>query len=174
MDDAAARAVGGGVAQRTHRTRPGPSTRPHRLAPAPTVGLDVDPRPPPPAGADLPGLVDRRGARPVSARDDVLARIRHAHAAAPTPPPRVPRDYRRADDRPHRDLVDLLEQRLVDYRAVAPRGAAPRTIAGVLGGRGLESRVVPDGVPDAGRDAVRETVRGAGDDPPLTAQELDG
>lgn len=69
----------------------------------------------------------------MSARDEVLARIRRAGAQRPVT---VPRDYRRADDTPA-DL-DVLVDRLEDYKAVVHRvGAAEvaTTLARLTPGR---------------------------------------
>jgi L-lactate dehydrogenase complex protein LldG len=111
----------------------------------------------------------------MSAREEVLGRIREAHRRAPMPPPHVPRDYRRDDGRPRDELLDLLERRLVDYRATVRRGTdAGETIAAVLASRGLPSLVLPDGIPDAWRRAVPASVQRVSDDPPLSATDLDG
>ncbi|KAB1928935.1 lactate utilization protein C [Micromonospora noduli] len=66
----------------------------------------------------------------MSARDDILARLRTALADNP-PPVQVPRGYRRVDDRP--DLIGTLVDRLEDYRAVVHRGidALPRLLSEV-------------------------------------------
>jgi L-lactate dehydrogenase complex protein LldG len=59
----------------------------------------------------------------MNARDEVLGRIRTALGTARTPPPDVVRDYRTADGRPPGDpaLLDLLVDRLVDYKATVVR-----------------------------------------------------
>lgn len=111
----------------------------------------------------------------MSARDAVLGRIRSANAAAGSRAPVVPRDYRATDDRPAAALLELLEHRLVDYKATVHRGAdVGALISTVLGERGLSSLVVPSGVPDTWRAALPAGVRIVGDEPPLTAVELDG
>jgi L-lactate dehydrogenase complex protein LldG len=86
--------------------------------------------------------------------------------------PRVPRNYRRVDERAPADLVDLLEERLVDYHAVVHRGTET-TIGEVLARRALTSLVVPDGAPDAWRHAVPEDIRQVGDEPRLSPTDLD-
>ena len=54
----------------------------------------------------------------MSARDEVLARIRTALGEDRSPVPDVPRDYRQAGDAPADDvMVDLLVDRVEDYRA---------------------------------------------------------
>ncbi|OJY50294.1 LUD domain-containing protein [Pseudonocardia sp. 73-21] len=99
----------------------------------------------------------------MSAREDVLRRIRGANAAAGNPPPpEVPRDYHRtgalAPGSPA--VLELLADRLVDYKAtVLDAGddvpAAIRTaLAGVDGPvlvpPGLPDGWCPDGTVDAG------------------------
>jgi L-lactate dehydrogenase complex protein LldG len=51
-----------------------------------------------------------------SAREEVLGRIRTA-LGEHRPEVRVPRDYRTADDRPAEELLDVLVDRLEDYKA---------------------------------------------------------
>lgn len=76
----------------------------------------------------------------MTAREDVLARIRDANRAAGSPPPPdVPRGYRRTGEHSPGSaaLVELLRDRLVDYRATVVDSA-------------------PDGVPAAIADALAE------------------
>jgi L-lactate dehydrogenase complex protein LldG len=100
----------------------------------------------------------------VSARDDVLARIRTA--IGDTPVPAIARDYRTSDDRSPAELLDVLVDRLEDYKATVLRcgpGDVAAAVARALAG--LEGQVVvapgvppewrPDGaVEDDGRPAV--------------------
>jgi len=82
---------------------------------------------------------------PPDARTEVLRRIR---AAQPTQPVRVPRDYATDDGPPGADLVDLLVDRLEDYRATVRRCAAadlPAAVAEFLSG--VPSVAMPPGVP---------------------------
>jgi L-lactate dehydrogenase complex protein LldG len=72
----------------------------------------------------------------VSARDEILARLRAALADEPAAEP-VPRDYGRHLEG---DLVELLIDRLVDYKA-----RVHRTIADALAG--IETLLVPADVP---------------------------
>lgn len=110
----------------------------------------------------------------MSARDDVLARVRAARAVEPLPGTPSPRDYRRSDDRPLAELLDLLAERLSDYRATVHRGDDAATLVRtVLAGRSLPSLVVPNGVPEAWRDGIPDAVGVLTDDPPLSAVELD-
>jgi L-lactate dehydrogenase complex protein LldG len=111
----------------------------------------------------------------MSAREEVLARVRTALGPSRGAVPPVPRDYRTADPpRPANGaLLDLLVDRLEDYRAlvhrVPPSGLAA-TLTAVTAGWGR--LVVPAGVPadwTTGLDGV-EVVR---DEPPLPVAELD-
>jgi L-lactate dehydrogenase complex protein LldG len=102
----------------------------------------------------------------VSARDEVLRRVRSALG-----PQRlaveVPRAYRRATDLPPDALLDLLIDRLEDYRAVVHRTVGAH-IGDVLLSLDLGRVVVPEGFPEAWLPALN-TVR----DTALTAHELD-
>jgi L-lactate dehydrogenase complex protein LldG len=98
----------------------------------------------------------------VSAREEVLARIRAANAAARPTVGEVPREYRRQGAYPpgSPELVELLRDRLVDYRATvldaAPDdipAAVARALADhpgpVLVPAGLRDGWCPGGVPDS-------------------------
>jgi L-lactate dehydrogenase complex protein LldG len=107
----------------------------------------------------------------MSARDEVLGRIRTALGADRAKPPAVRRDYRLTDDRPPEELLDVLSDRLRDYKATVVR-CAPSDVAATVGvalraalGEHDPTRVVvapglpaawrPDGaVEDDGRPAV--------------------
>lgn len=114
----------------------------------------------------------------MNARDEVLARVRTALRDRPEPPA-VVRDYRTADDTDGRRpdaLVDLLAERLVDYRANVRRcslDGIAAAVATALRERGVRRVVVPDGLATewlgaaAGVDVVS-------DDPILTPADLDG
>jgi len=89
----------------------------------------------------------------VTARDEVLDRIRRARGDTPVPP--VAREYRTADGRPAGDpaLLDLLVDRLEDYQATVRR-CAPEQIAATVGTAlaSVEGSVlVAPGVPAAWR-----------------------
>jgi L-lactate dehydrogenase complex protein LldG len=58
-----------------------------------------------------------------AAREAILAAVRSATAGA-TPPAAVVRTYRRAGERPPSDRIDLLSERLVEYRATVRRAGA--------------------------------------------------
>ena len=87
----------------------------------------------------------------MSARDVVLGRVRAANAAAGSPPPPVvPRDYHRTGTRApgHPELLELLRDRLVDYRATV-LDATPDTVPGAIE-TALEGRapvLLPPGLP---------------------------
>jgi L-lactate dehydrogenase complex protein LldG len=107
----------------------------------------------------------------MSARDEVLARVRRAKGPRDVAP--VPRDYRAAGTRGPGDL-DLFAERLRDYRAlvrvVAP-DEVPEAIAAALGDRGARHVVTAPGVPPewtagwAGQPASRESDRPELSDP---------
>ena len=101
----------------------------------------------------------------MSARDEILSRIRAALADRPTTPP-IPREYRLAGMRPAD--VDLFAERVADYQATVYRRAS-RDVASAIATLVGERRVViPDGFPTEwlppDLDAARE---------PLTTIDLD-
>lgn len=120
----------------------------------------------------------------VDAREEILGRIRAALHDRPDAPV-VRRDYRGADESAGRtgaelpdlqaERLDLLAERLLDYRA-AVRRCAPDdvrgTIAAALRGRGARRVVVPAGMPPGWLDDA-PGVDLVPDDPPLTYAELD-
>jgi L-lactate dehydrogenase complex protein LldG len=69
----------------------------------------------------------------VTAREDVLDRIRTALGATRPPLPRTPRNYRTADDRSADALRDLLVDRLEDYKATVLRCARADVAVAVAG-----------------------------------------
>lgn len=83
----------------------------------------------------------------MSARDEVLGRVRAALGTDPAAPP-VPRGYRTAGGHPRGSapLVDLLEQRLLDYKAVVVR---PGPAGGSAAGRVVGDAGVARGVSEA-------------------------
>ncbi|GAA1433079.1 LUD domain-containing protein [Microlunatus lacustris] len=91
----------------------------------------------------------------MSAREEVLARIRAAHAAAPPPDLRydgLARGYRTTSDLGHDALVERLVDRLLDYKALVRRCSAeelPATVAVALRERGVRGLVVPAGLDPA-------------------------
>jgi L-lactate dehydrogenase complex protein LldG len=115
----------------------------------------------------------------MSAREEVLGRIRAANAAAGHPKTvDVPRDYRRRGEHPPGApaLLELLRDRLVDYKAtvlVATADTIPATIATALAG--ITGRVVlPPGLPEDWWPAKNdETVITDTESHPLSPAELD-
>ena len=100
-----------------------------------------------------------------TARDEVLARIRTAVAGADSV--EIPRRYRVADDAA--PSLDLLVERLEDYRAVVHR-VTPDEVTAAVARVATGRVVVPAGVPVewlTGVDVVA-------DEPPLSAADLDG
>lgn len=115
-----------------------------------------------------------------NAREEVLARIRTALGAdprqAPRQAPQIPRDYRTTDPRPPGALLDLLTDRLLDYRATVLRCAPEEvvtTVAAALDaglGPGWDPRdvVLAPGLPAGWRPA------GIAEDDDRPAVELTG
>lgn len=106
-----------------------------------------------------------QGAGVSQTRESILATVRSATAGA-TPPAPVRRSYRRRGDRPPKARIELLSERLVDYRATVRRvgalelGAAVEELArGRIG--------IPPGLPAHWRPA------GAVEDHGLQPHELD-
>ncbi|MBW3603757.1 MAG: lactate utilization protein C [Actinobacteria bacterium] len=83
----------------------------------------------------------------MSARDDVLARVRRALATDEPSIGDVPRTYRQRGDRPPGDpaLIDLFVERLTDYRAHARRTTTD-DVAGHV------ARAISEGLDQPGRD----------------------
>jgi L-lactate dehydrogenase complex protein LldG len=111
----------------------------------------------------------------MSARDEVLGRIRTALGpAAPAESPwQAPGGYRTHAELSTAELLDLLAERLADYRAAVRRagpGQLAGTIAAALAGRGARRVVVPPGLDLPGALADIELVVDDG----LPARELDG
>jgi L-lactate dehydrogenase complex protein LldG len=92
----------------------------------------------------------------VTARDEILARIRTALRDRPEPAA-VVRNYRRATGAGD---VDRFVERVADYRAGVHRAghSVAATITAVLTERGMQQVVVPEGYPDEWLPAV-EVVR---------------
>ena len=114
----------------------------------------------------------------MSAREEILARIRAATGDGAAPPP-PSRDYRTAD---HPDalegeaLLELLVDRLVDYRALVRRATTAMvaaTVVAALTERGARRIAVPDGILPQGLDRLEPGIELVADDPPLTPAQLD-
>jgi L-lactate dehydrogenase complex protein LldG len=69
----------------------------------------------------------------VSAREEILGRIRTALGPDRVPPAEVRRDYRLTDDRSPDELLDVLVDRLEDYKATVVR-CTPADVAATVGG----------------------------------------
>jgi len=115
----------------------------------------------------------------MSAREDILSRIRSALRDSPAAP-EIPREYRASSDLDDDALIHLLVDRLVDYKAqvsVVSAAEVPARIAELLSEAG--SYVVPAGL-DAGWLATLDGRLGAerrrtdSADAPLSVAELDG
>lgn len=107
------------------------------------------------------------------AKDTILSRINYALRDEP-PAPQIPRNYRRKSSLEHNAVVDMLEDRLVDYKANVYREDA-ESLAGRIGELlGTATTIVPDGVDETWLPAEVTVVRDRNDDgAPLTARELD-
>ncbi|MDQ0754176.1 LUD domain-containing protein [Arthrobacter sp. B3I4] len=110
----------------------------------------------------------------MSAREDILGRIRSALRDAPVAP-EIPREYRATSELDQDALVHLLSDRLVDYKArvsVVAAADVPARIAELLADVG--SYVAPEGLDAAWvteSDARRRVDSAAA---PLSVAELDG
>ncbi|MFJ4516124.1 lactate utilization protein C [Streptomyces sp. NPDC088816] len=115
----------------------------------------------------------------MNSRDRILGRVRRA--LADVPPDDVPyeravsRDYlRQHGERSTEETVDLLAEKLADYRAIVHRcdaEALPRLIAHLLGERGSKTVLVPPGLEEDWPAAIEITR--ITDRPDTTARELD-
>ena len=109
----------------------------------------------------------------MSARDEVLGRVRAAIAPARAAPDRsvpeeIPREYRTRSD----DGVEQFIDRLHHYQARThriPAGELDDTVRAILDDRGVRRIAVPDGIPDNWVDHL-ELLR---DEPALDAKTLD-
>jgi L-lactate dehydrogenase complex protein LldG len=132
----------------------------------------------------------------MTSREDILARIRAATAPGTRPGAghvgtqpaasdraddeyaALPRPYLRAHHDPaSHDIVALFADRCADYRAVVERvtpGEVPRAVARILAARDAGGEfVVPEGLPSEWLAEAAVPARLAGDDPPLSAAQLD-
>ncbi|MFC9786842.1 lactate utilization protein C [Rhodococcus sp. NPDC127528] len=88
----------------------------------------------------------------MSSRETVLSRIRDAQTLAPPVPQQIPRDYRTGRTMPDTERVELLVDRLVDYKAHVHRcdpATLAEAIARVLGEIGARRIGVPAGLDDS-------------------------
>lgn len=100
-----------------------------------------------------------------TAREAILAAVRSATAGSAAPVA-VQRTYRSAGERTPRDLIDLLSERLVDYRATVRR-VTPLALAAAVDELAGGRIGIPPGLPEAWRP------EGAVEDHGLTLHELD-
>ena len=94
----------------------------------------------------------------MSAKDEILGRIRSALADAPVAP-EVPREYRKTSDMGEAELIELLVARLVDYKAgvdVIDAAQIPEFVAAKLAG--ASSVVYPHGLDTSWLSALGESV----------------
>ena len=107
------------------------------------------------------------------ARTEILARIRASIADSPAAPP-IPRGYRRRSELTREQIVDMLEDRLIDYKAAVHRedlSSLPGRLAELLGD---DAVLAPQGLDEAWLPESLRVVRDAGPEgAPLTARELD-
>jgi len=114
----------------------------------------------------------------VSARAEILARVRAAHAAAPPPDlaySGIDRAYRSTSELDHVALVEQLVDRLLDYKALVRhcrRDEVAATVAVALRERGARSVVVPDGFPSTWLAALGDVTVHT-DEGRLSVAELD-
>ncbi len=111
----------------------------------------------------------------MKAREAVLARVRDALGRSRHgPPPRPPRAYRTTSDLPVGAVVELLVERLVDYRARVHR-CVPQEVAAHVGRLTAQagSVVVPEGLERAWLAQVTAQVRTDSSAAPLSHAELD-
>ena len=106
------------------------------------------------------------------ARTEILARIRASIADSPAAPP-IPRGYRRRSELTREQIVDMLEDRLIDYKADVHRedlSSLPGRLAELLG---ESSVLVPEGLEESWLPQSLNRVRDEGPDgAPLTARGL--
>ncbi len=117
----------------------------------------------------------------MNAREEVLARIAAAHRAAAPPDLRyedIAREYRTTSDSSAEALIELLIDRLVDYRALVRRCSVDdlgATIARALEERGARALVVPAGLASSWTANLSANVRTdePSSDDQLSVSELD-
>ena len=113
----------------------------------------------------------------MTAREDILSRIRTALQDSPEAP-QIPREYRSESGMETGKLIELLVDRLVDYKAqvaVVAEAEVPATVASLL--EGARSYVVPEGLDAgwlAGMDDAGSRRRVDSAAEPLSVTDLDG
>jgi L-lactate dehydrogenase complex protein LldG len=113
-----------------------------------------------------------------TARETVLGRIRDALAIASTPGAEVPREYRTGRTLADDERLELLTDRLVDYKAQVHACTGDRTaeaIAAILREHGARRIGVPDGLDEQWLTAYDgEIQRDSADIPAPSLDALDG
>ena len=105
----------------------------------------------------------------MTARDEILTRVRSALGPAPAPATNIPREYRTTTE----DGLDAFLERLAHYDARAIRttaGDLDATVRDTLAQRGARDVITPDGVPSGWLTTVNPIT----DTPPLDPETLDG
>lgn len=113
-----------------------------------------------------------------ASRETILARVRHALADVPAASPEedtpVPWTYAQATQ--VGDVLDLFEERVVDYKAAFERtsaGQVPATVARALQAHQVASVVLPSGLDSAIAQAVGDAgIRVMSDEPLLSNADL--
>jgi L-lactate dehydrogenase complex protein LldG len=105
----------------------------------------------------------------MSAREEILARVRAAIASAGDAVPQVTREYRTHTDDGIETFIDRLHHYQAQTRRV-PEGELDESVRASLQERDVRRVVAPDGIPDAWLDGL-EALRDA---PPLDPPTLDG
>lgn len=111
----------------------------------------------------------------MKAKDAVLARIRDSLSRSQhEPAPQPPRDYRTSSELTADAVLDMLVDRLVDYRAQVHH-CTPTTLATTIGELTAEagSVVVPHGLEPSWLTEVTAEIRTDSPDSPLSHVELD-
>lgn len=88
----------------------------------------------------------------MSSRETILSRIRDAQTLAPPVPQQIPRDYRTGRTMPDDERIELLVDRLVDYKAHVHRcdpTTLAETLTRVLDGLGARRVGVPAGLDES-------------------------
>ena len=119
----------------------------------------------------------------MSARQDILARIARAHELAPPSVAPVAHAYDRIDrsyrDQPNRsmdDVVELLVDRLKDYKALVrttTQAELAATVAAAVADRGLTTLVVPPSLPPEWTAEVTAELHRDSAEAPLPVAALD-
>jgi L-lactate dehydrogenase complex protein LldG len=107
--------------------------------------------------------------QPVSARDEVLARVREAIGTGSQPTRDIPREYRKTTQ----DGLDAFLERLAHYDARAiqtTESDLETTVQATLTDRKAHNIITPDGVPSGWLTTVNQIK----DTPPLDNDALDG